>query len=576
LAPVSEGRLRDAGELARELTAYLESVETRLRQAELERAEAQGKAAEERKRRRAQLALAGAILFLVVGLGLGGWLWQQQRQAQQHEADQATAGAIHEAREKLVQAQAAPLGDAGRFREALAAALHADKLAHTSAASEEVRRQAAELVESVKNERDAAVRDQHLLAALWAARATKEALLLRSSSATPDTTELVVDEELRAAFRAWGLDVDRVPSEEAARLRARPPAVVVEVVAALDHWAEQRRTRTPQGDWQRLAKLAEALDEDPSGKRRELRAMLARGNLARERTLALLSMALRPVPVPCDPYLGKDRVRLRDLVNTTVPSAEPVLGLLTLVQALEVAGDEGTAERLLRSALRSRPQEVLLYNALGELLRSQNRAAEAVECFTAARALRPELGLVLALLLVSTNRPEEGLALLEHLSASWPEAPFVHFARGWALGELHRYPEAQEAYQEAIRHKPDHAPFHEVLGWLLMIQGKWEEAERACRRAVDLNSKSAGAYCGLGIALASQGKWKDAETAFRQAIPLEPNDPTLHFDLGWALENQGQWKGVAAAYQKAIELRPDYADAHERLAVARSHLPRDK
>jgi serine/threonine-protein kinase len=62
-------RPSNAGELSREVSAYLGSVEARLRQAELERARAEGKTQEERNRRRVQLALAGSVLLNLV---LGG------------------------------------------------------------------------------------------------------------------------------------------------------------------------------------------------------------------------------------------------------------------------------------------------------------------------------------------------------------------------------------------------------------------------------------------------------------------------------------------------------------------------
>src|SRR5262249_60330384 len=90
-----------------------------------------------------------------------------------------------------------------------------------------------------------------------------------------------VDEQYREAFRAWGLDVDATPtSAAAARLRARPAAVVAEVVAALDEWSiERRRRRRPQAECERPAALARALDDEPGSQRRELRAMLARGQL---------------------------------------------------------------------------------------------------------------------------------------------------------------------------------------------------------------------------------------------------------------------------------------------------------
>jgi hypothetical protein len=87
-------------------------------------------------------------------------------------------------------------------------------------------------------------------------------------------------------------------------LRARPAAVVVEVVAALDQWAdERRRQRRPKAECDRLADLAQALDDDPGSKSRELRALLARGGLERQRALGALSMAY------CGPWRPRRTLR---------------------------------------------------------------------------------------------------------------------------------------------------------------------------------------------------------------------------------------------------------------------------
>src|SRR5262245_30494128 len=370
LAAEREDRPANAGVLAAELTSYLESVEARLRRAELERAQAEVKTAEARKRQRVQLGLAGALLLLVVGGGAGAWLWERRGQ----EVDRAVEGAMGKAQLLLRQAQAAPLGDPGRFQLAAEAAREAEVLARASGSSAAVLQEAEELARTLKDEAAAAARDRTLLAALLEAHGP-----LRSEGPRfhKDDKGLLVelappsaDEQFRAAFRAWGLDVDATPTAAAvARLGARPAAVVAEVVAALDEWAgERRRQRRPAAEWERPAALAQALDAEPGSRRRELRAMLAHGQLEREQALGLLALALRPVPVPFDVGWGKDRSRLRQLAATTDVSTEPVLGLLTLVQALGVAGDEAGAQELLRAAVRARPQEVGLHQALGNLL----------------------------------------------------------------------------------------------------------------------------------------------------------------------------------------------------------------
>ncbi len=100
-------RPRNAGVLAECVTEYLESVETRLREAEVQRAaeaaradaeaaqanaerrraEAESaRASEESKRRQTSLALAASVLLLI-SLGSGGWLYMERQEANRQTAE---------------------------------------------------------------------------------------------------------------------------------------------------------------------------------------------------------------------------------------------------------------------------------------------------------------------------------------------------------------------------------------------------------------------------------------------------------------------------------------------------------
>lgn len=108
------GRPRDAGVLAERVTGYLESVEEKLREAEVQRAaeaaradaeaaqadaerqraeaesqraEAESaRASEERKRRQTSLMLAASVLLLI-GLGGGGWLYMERQESNRQSAE---------------------------------------------------------------------------------------------------------------------------------------------------------------------------------------------------------------------------------------------------------------------------------------------------------------------------------------------------------------------------------------------------------------------------------------------------------------------------------------------------------
>ncbi len=495
LASEREGRPRNADVVAKRLAAYQAEMQERLRRAELERARAEVQAREERKRRRLLAALALAGLLLLAG-GVAAW-WQGQRR--RAEADGAVQEALGKARELRQQAQADPL-TAAAYDKAVAAAQNAVEMARAGGASEEMQRQADDLLSELRQEAEQATKDERLLAALLEVRGPREGRKYTRDDRGTMTVraEPAAEEQFAAAFRDWGLDVDTTPTAEAvARLKARPAAVVTEVIAALDEWANQRRMdRKPE--WRRVAELAAALDVDPGSLtplddsslgRGELRAILERDRLPGERALGVLSAALRPVPLPVEVPLGKDRARLRQLAEQIDLASEPVLGLLTLTRALRLAGEEALAERLLRTALLARPREVVLYHVLGQMLTDQEppRWGEAVQFYRAARALRPDLGVRLANALLHSGGEAEGLALFQQLVQSRPKNPSLHLLLGYALHERRDLDGAIARYRQAIALDPRQVPAHANLGNALYDKGDLDSAIACYKQAMALD-----------------------------------------------------------------------------------------
>jgi serine/threonine-protein kinase len=587
LAAEPSARPANAGAVAAALAAHLAGVQERLRRAELERAAAEARVVAERRRRWAQLAAAAAVLLLVV-VG-GGWAWyvhqeRQQREFQaaqkQRDADATVAPSLTEAGRLFGGAKTAEkVGDLAKFDEALAAAQKADDLARASGASEDVQRRAAALVAELAGEARAAQRDRRLLTAILEVRGTGvEPKVHRDDSGS--VIMMSADWQFRAAFLEWdpSFDVDALPTEAAAaRLRGRPRVVLTEVIAALDRWTAERRQdealrrKRPaawEDGWRRVASLAAALD-DGGAERRELRALYTGGGLEQERGLAALSVALRPVPVPFEAGPREGRDRLRQLADKVNVKEEPVLGLLTLAQALRVAGEESLAERLLRQGVRERPQEVALYVGLGQLLEGQPspRWRDVQECYRVARALRPELGESLAHALVRGGQVQEGLALYDQLIAAAPDNPWLHFRHGWALCGQDRNGAGTAAFREAIRLRPNFAEAYNNLACALNNLGRHDEAEAACEKALHYMPDCGRAYNNLGIALADQGRYPEAEAAYQRAIALEPDAPLCYYNRGVTLADQGRYPEAEAALREAIRLQPDHQVAHNSLGI---------
>jgi serine/threonine-protein kinase len=217
LATEPEDRPSHAGEVAAGMTAYLESVEARLRQAELERAQAQVKAAEERKRRKLTLALAASVLLTVLLGGSGyGWMWQQ-REARRAEMARKVNEALQQA--AVLRGKAAAADDVAGWSEALREAQRAQDLLDQGESDAALQERVAEMQEELKQGRANAeerARDaeaeRRLVTRLEAIHGE------RAEHWNAQRSDLAYAE----AFRQFGVDLDESdPAETGAKLRGQ-------------------------------------------------------------------------------------------------------------------------------------------------------------------------------------------------------------------------------------------------------------------------------------------------------------------------------------------------------------------
>ena len=369
LAPDVGERPRNADEVADRITAYLSGVQARLQSAERERAVAVARAIEERRRRQVQLALAASILALVSLGGLGAATYFQQRQARAA----TVARWLGEAETLLARAAERP-EDPSRWREAKAAAARVDAgLAGDEAATARLAKARSDAeVGLLAAERDAGLR-----------QALMEVRVARIDVGLEQT-----DEAYARAFRDAGLDFEALDvAEAAARLKQRPPAVVMELVSYLDHWVIIRSRAGRQVERVRkLREIAIAADRDPY--RSRIRTILASED-------------------------GQARAsELKALAND--PRSGEQSGPTTVLLAASF-DDIKLGIAVLRTAVVRHPDDVWLNFTLAETLNrlSPPPLEEVIRYYTAARTCHPEVGSNLAIVLENlggSRRPRRSTA----------------------------------------------------------------------------------------------------------------------------------------------------------------------
>jgi serine/threonine-protein kinase len=540
LSPEAIDRPRDAQAVADGLTAYLDGVQERLRQAELAEAEAKARAIEEVKRRRLALALAATVL-LAVTLGGGGFLYvKNERDVRQGQLTRDVNDALNQATALREKARTATTGGAALFAQAREQAQRAlaliDKGPADQALVDQVRRLQIELDEEEK--------DRKLVAALDEARLAQATF---KGGENRFATEEAVP-RFREAFRDYGLPAgEGTPAATAQRIRRRPAEIRAAIVAALDDWdtlvaLRELRIIEPDLEWLR-AVLAAAEPDDPWARR--LRAARAEKDHARRaRALEKLAATADVAKVP-----ARALTRLADLL--------------------------GPAPRvkLLRRAQAQYPADFLLNEDLGLILltRSPRQLVEAVRFLTAAVALRPRspgclnnLGIALA----DRGEVDEAMACFRKAIALDPSYAGAHNNLGLQLKKKGQPDEAIACYRRAVKAAPTLAAPHFNLGSALLQRGRVDEAITCCKKAIELDPKDANAHNNLGNALFRKGQVDEAIANFRKATAIDPKYAPAHSNLGEALRLKGQFDEAIASGRKATLLDPKLAPAHNTLGVA--------
>ncbi len=498
------------------------------------------------RRNKAPLAFAGLVLLILLTV-TGGIGWNvRDRAARQTAVEQEVKLAVKEAEQWQEQ---------GKWPEALSAAKRAEGLL-AGGGSDELR----ERVHQLRTDLDMVLRldDIRLLSSEW-----KDDKFDFESA----------DQAYTQAFADYGIDVARLPADEAAALIRGRPGVAIALAAALDDWAFSRSRKDKAGglrltaiaqsadpdQWRRqvreahkqnddkaLAALAaspELLRQPPTTLVFVARAIGALGNVKRE--IAVLRQAQRQYP-------GDFWINL-DLASALDRLAPPYR-------------DEAVS--FLRAALATRPQSIAAHNNLGWALYRQGTLDEAIDTYRKAIDLNPKFTrarINLGEALQKQGKVDEALDWHRKTINLDPKSAAAHIALGNGLVDQKKMDEAIGEYRKAIDLNPKFAMAHYNLGNALAAQHKLPEAIDAYHKAIEIKTKSADAYNGLGNALRAQQKLPDAIDAYHKAIEISPKYAIAHNNLGAALIVQDKVDTGIAEFREAIKLDPKYVAAHYNL-----------
>lgn len=169
----------------------------------------------------------------------------------------------------------------------------------------------------------------------------------------------------------------------------------------------------------------------------------------------------------------------------------------------------------------------------GEFM-TQERHAEAVECYQKATTIRPR----------------------------YAEA---HRCLGEALLGAGWHSEAVSAFRKATELRPDSGWSWHQFGNALELIGDASGARTAYGKAAELLPALVDAHLSVGRLLLSENRFGEALQAFGRALEARPGSPEALHGAGLAHAGEGRWVQAIDALKKAIDVKRDYADAYSDL-----------
>jgi len=258
-----------------------------------------------------------------------------------------------------------------------------------------------------------------------------------------------------------------------------------------------------------------------------------------------LALALRPDHGDAILLTGQllERVGQYDLADQTyglMPADNPqYLGAeLGRANALYQSGQVDEAVERLVSLSAARADSILVHSSLGDMLRREERFAEAAEAYTRAIDLIDEVEarhwvLLYTRAIAYERTGEWDLAEPEfrRVLEFVPDEPQVLNYLGYSLIEKRRnLDEALDMIERAVAGDPESGYITDSLGWAYYRLGRYEEAVPVMERAVELLPRDPILNDHLGDVYWAVGRKREARFQWRRAISFAPH-PDLDVDL---------------------------------------------
>ena len=167
----------------------------------------------------------------------------------------------------------------------------------------------------------------------------------------------------------------------------------------------------------------------------------------------------------------------------------------------------------------------------------------------------------LGALLKQQERNAEALTPIRNITKLLPENANAHFHLGNILLELGQTDDAAASFRRALELKQDYVEAYGNLGNTLSKLGQLDDAVANYNRALEIKPDFAEVHSNIGNALQELGQLVEAAAHCRLALEIKPDFAEAHNNLGSILHRQGLLEEAIAHFEQALVLAPKYEDA---------------
>ncbi len=160
-------------------------------------------------------------------------------------------------------------------------------------------------------------------------------------------------------------------------------------------------------------------------------------------------------------------------------------------------------------------------------------------------------------LLFQEKKFEESLPHFKKMIKAEPSYVNGYVLLGTALMNLNRYPEAESAFRDGVKHNEKDFSSRFALGVCLNQQGQFDQAEKPLLVSLELNPNAAEAHYEISRSYLGMNKWEMAEPHALAAVKLQPTFAPGHIALGNVYLKQKKNQEALSEFQSYLKLDPN-------------------